>query len=70
MDTHIAEPAREIDKDFMLSVEGTYTIAGRGTVITGTVDTGRIKTGEEVEVVGVKPKIIKTVITGIETFKK
>ena len=70
MDTELPEPAREIDKDFMLAVEGTYTIAGRGTVITGTVDTGRVKVGEEVEVVGVTSKVIKTVITGIETFKK
>ena len=70
MDTELPEPTRVIDKDFMLAVEGTYTIAGRGTVITGTVDTGRVKVGEEVEVVGVTSKVIKTVITGIETFKK
>ena len=70
MDTELPEPARKIDKDFMLAVGGTYTIAGRGTVITGTVDTGRVKVGEEVEVVGVTSKVIKTVITGIETFKK
>ena len=70
MDTKLPEPAREIDKDFMLVVEGTYTITGRGTVMTGTVDTGRVKVGEDVEVVGVTPKVIKTILTGIKTFKK
>ena len=70
MDTELPEPAREIDKDFMLAVEGTYTIAGRGIVITGIVDTGRVKVGKEVEVVVVTPKVIKTLITRIETFKK
>ena len=70
MDTELPEPDREIDKDLMLAVEGTYTIAGRGTVITGTVYIGRVKVGEEVDLVGVTSKVIKTLITGIKTFKK
>jgi len=57
MDTELPEPAIEIDKDFMLAVWGTYTIAGRGTVITGTVDTGRVKVGEEIELVGETSKV-------------
>ena len=78
MDSEIEPPQREIDKDFMLAVEGTFTIAGRGTVITGTVDTGKVlicikkqvKLGEEVEIVGIYNKVFKNSVTGIETFKK
>jgi elongation factor Tu len=70
MDNNIPLPERESDKNFMMSIEGTYHIAGRGTVATGTVDTGKIKSGEEVEVVGYTKKNVKTTCTGIETFKK
>lgn len=58
-----------MEKPFMMSIEGTYHIAGRGTVVTGTIDTGKIKSGDEIEIVGYG-KNKKTTITGIETFKK
>lgn len=70
MDTTIKIPERAVDKNFMMSIEGTYQIAGRGTVATGTVDQGKVKSGDEVEIVGYAPKNVKTTITGIETFKK
>ncbi len=52
MDEYIPIPERPIDKDFMMSVDSTFTIPGRGTVVTGTVEQGKIKVGEEVEIVG------------------
>lgn len=70
MDETIPIPKREVDKNFLLSVESTFQIAGRGTVVTGTIDYGKIKTGEEVEIVGYSKKATKTIVTGIETFKK
>jgi len=60
MDKDIPIPARTIDKPFLMSIEGTYTIGGRGTVVTGTIDTGKIKINDEVEIVGYSSKIIKT----------
>lgn len=70
MDKKIAVPERTVDKAFMMSVESTYQIPGRGTVVTGTVDTGKIKIGEDIEIVGYSTKVLKTTITGIETFRK
>lgn len=70
MDKEIPIPERESDKPFMMSIEGTFQIAGRGTVATGTVDTGKVKAGEDVEIVGFSKKNVKTTVTGIETFKK
>lgn len=70
MDTTIPIPERDADKPFMMSIEGTFHIGGRGTVATGTIDTGKIKAGEDVEIVGYSKKNIKTTCTGIETFKK
>lgn len=70
MDKKIAVPERTVDKAFMMSVESTYQIPGRGTVVTGTVDTGKIKIGEDIEIVGYSSKVLKTTITGIETFRK
>lgn len=70
MDKKIAVPERTVDKAFMMSVESTYQIPGRGTVVTGTVDTGKIKIGEDIEIVGYSNKVLKTTITGIETFRK
>lgn len=70
MDDTIKIPKRDIDKQFILSIEGTYQIAGRGTVVTGTVDSGKVKIGDEVELVGYSNKVMKTTVTGIETFKK
>jgi len=70
MDKDIPIPMRPIDKPFMMSIETTFTIAGRGTVVTGTIDAGKIKVNDEVDVVGYSRKITKTTITGLETFKK
>ncbi len=69
VDTSIPEPVREIDKPFLMPVEDVFTISGRGTVVTGRVERGVIKVGEEVEVVGIRPTL-KTVCTGVEMFRK
>lgn len=69
MDTYLPEPKREIDKSFLLPIEDVFTIAGRGTVVTGRVEKGIVKVGEEVEIVGVKDTQTTTV-TGIEMFRK
>ena len=69
VDSYISEPAREIDKPFLMSVEGVFSISGRGTVATGRVERGKVKVGEEVEVVGFGA-VLKTTVTGIEMFKK
>jgi elongation factor Tu len=69
VDTFIPEPVREIDKPFLLPVEDVFTISGRGTVVTGRVERGIIKVGDEVEVVGIRPTV-KTVCTGVEMFRK
>ena len=68
-DSYIPAPARDTDKPFLLAVEDVLTITGRGTVVTGRVERGVVKMGEEVEIVGIKPKI-KSVVTGIEMFRK
>jgi elongation factor Tu len=70
VDTYIPTPAREVDKPFLMSVEDIFTITGRGTVATGRVERGRLKVGEEVEIVGLRPAAKKTVATGIEMFRK
>ncbi len=69
IDTYFAEPKREIDKPFLMPIEDVFSIEGRGTVVTGRVERGVLKTNEEIEVVGLKPTQ-KTVITGIEMFRK
>jgi len=69
VDAYIPEPIREIDKPFLMPVEDIFTISGRGTVVTGRVERGIIKTGEEVEIVGIRPTA-KTVCTGVEMFRK
>jgi elongation factor Tu len=69
LDTYIPEPVRELDKPFLMPVEDVFSITGRGTVATGRVEQGIIKTGEEVEIVGIKPTE-KTVVTGVEMFRK
>ncbi|MCL4448803.1 MAG: elongation factor Tu [Actinobacteria bacterium] len=69
VDTHIPEPKRDIDKPFLMSIEDVMSITGRGTVVTGRVEQGIIKVGEEVEIVGLRPTA-KTVCTGIEMFRK
>ncbi|MHB8733061.1 MAG: elongation factor Tu [bacterium] len=70
VDSYIPTPEREVDKPFLMSVEDIFTITGRGTVATGRVERGRLKVGEEVEIVGLRPAAKKTVATGIEMFRK
>ena len=70
LDTYIPEPERAIDKPFLLPIEDVFSISGRGTVVTGRVERGIIKVGEEVEIVGIKEETKKTVVTGIEMFRK
>jgi elongation factor Tu len=69
IDSFIPEPKREIDKPFLMPVEDVFSISGRGTVATGRIERGKIKVGEEVEIVGIKPTS-KTVVTGVEMFRK
>ena len=69
LDSHIPDPVRAIDGDFIMPVEDVFSISGRGTVVTGRVERGVVKVGEELEVVGLKPTT-KTVCTGVEMFRK
>jgi elongation factor Tu len=69
LDGYIPEPEREIDKPFLMPIEDVFSITGRGTVVTGRVERGRVKVGEQVEIVGIRPTT-KTVVTGVEMFRK
>jgi len=69
IDNYIPEPERDLDKPFLMPVGDVFSISGRGTVVTGKVDRGIIKTGEDVEIVGIRPTF-KTVCTGVEMFRK
>jgi elongation factor Tu len=69
VDAYIPQPVREVDKPFLMPVEDVFSISGRGTVVTGRVERGIIKVGEEVEIVGLKPTV-KTTVTGVEMFRK
>jgi elongation factor Tu len=69
LDTYIPTPKRATDKPFLMPVEDVFSIAGRGTVATGRVERGRVKVGEEIEIVGIRPTQ-KTVVTGVEMFRK
>ena len=69
LDSYIPEPERAIDKDFLMPIEDVFSISGRGTVVTGRVEAGIIKVGEEVEIVGIKDTV-KTTVTGVEMFRK
>jgi len=69
-DEHIPEPVREIDKPFLMPIEDVFSITGRGTVVTGRIERGVIHTGNEVEIIGIKEKPMKTTITGVEMFRK
>jgi elongation factor Tu len=69
LDNYIPEPERDIDKPFLLPIEDVFSISGRGTVVTGRVERGIVKTGEEVEIVGIKDTT-KSVCTGVEMFRK
>jgi len=70
VDEYIPTPVRETDKPFLMSVEDVFSIKGRGTVVTGRVDRGTVKVGEEVEIVGLRDEVIKRVVTGVEMFHK
>jgi elongation factor Tu len=68
-DTYIPEPTRDVDRPFLMSVEDVFSITGRGTVVTGRVERGKVKVGEEVEIVGLRDTQ-RTVVTGVEMFRK
>lgn len=68
-DTFIPEPKRDIDKSFLMPIEDVFSISGRGTVVTGRVERGKVNTGDEIEIVGVK-ETMKSVVTGVEMFRK
>ncbi len=70
LDTYIPEPERETDKPFLMPVEDVFSIKGRGTVCTGRIERGQIKTGEEIEIVGMRKEVRKTTCTGVEMFRK
>jgi elongation factor Tu len=69
VDSYIPMPQRPIDKDFLMPIEDIFSISGRGTVVTGRVEQGKVKVGEEIEIVGIRPTV-KRVVTGVEMFKK
>jgi elongation factor Tu len=69
VDKYIPQPARELDKPFLMPIEDIFSIQGRGTVVTGRIERGKVKVGEEVEIVGFRDTR-KTVVTGVEMFKK
>jgi elongation factor Tu len=69
LDAYVPLPPREVDKPFLMPIEDVFSISGRGTVVTGRVDRGRVKVGEEVEIIGFRPTV-KKVVTGVEMFRK
>jgi elongation factor Tu len=69
LDAHIPEPVRALDKPFLMPIEDVFSITGRGTVVTGRIEQGVVHTGDEVEIVGIRPTS-KTVVTGVEMFRK
>ena len=69
VDRYVPVPQREVDKPFLMPVEDIFTISGRGTVATGRVERGKVKVGEEIEIVGMRPTV-KRVVTGVEMFRK
>jgi elongation factor Tu len=70
LDTYIPQPERPLDKPFLMPVEDVFSITGRGTVATGRIEQGIVHTGDEVEIVGIHPEVSKTVVTGVEMFRK
>jgi elongation factor Tu len=70
VDSHIATPQRDVDKPFLMSVEDVFSITGRGTVATGAIETGIVRVGEEVEIIGLQEESRKTTVTGVEMFRK
>jgi elongation factor Tu len=69
VDAYIPLPERAVDKDFLMPVEDIFSISGRGTVVTGRIERGRVKVGDEIEIVGIRPTV-KKIVTGVEMFKK
>ncbi|MFP3457646.1 EF-Tu/IF-2/RF-3 family GTPase, partial [Psychrobacter sp. SIMBA_152] len=69
LDTYIPEPERDIDKAFLMPIEDVFSISGRGTVVTGRVESGIVKVGDEIEIVGIRDTQ-KTTCTGVEMFRK
>jgi elongation factor Tu len=70
VDSYVPEPVREVDKRFLMPVEDVFSISGRGTVATGRVERGKVTVGEEVEIVGLREAAKRTVVTGLEMFRK
>ena len=70
VDEYIPQPARPLDRPFLMPIEDVFSISGRGTVVTGRVESGIVKVGEEVEIVGIAPEVRKSVCTGVEMFRK
>jgi elongation factor Tu len=70
LDNYIPQPERPLDKPFLMPVEDVFSITGRGTVATGRIEQGIVNTGDEVEIVGIHPQVAKTVVTGVEMFRK
>jgi len=70
VDAFIPEPVRELDKPFLMAVEDVFSISGRGTVATGRIERGKVKVGEEIDIVGMKKEVLNTVVTGVEMFRK
>jgi len=70
VDEYIPEPVRQTDRPFMMPVEDVFSIKGRGTVVTGRVDRGKVKVGETVEIVGLRDEVVTSVVTGVEMFHK
>ena len=69
VDSYIPDPKRDIDRAFLMPIEDVFSISGRGTVVTGRIERGIVKVGEEIEIVGYKPTT-KTIVTGVEMFRK
>ena len=70
VDSYIPEPTRDTDKPFLMPIEDVFTITGRGTVVTGRIEQGKIEVGKEIEIVGITDKVEKTTVTGLEMFQK
>ena len=70
VDEYIPTPKRDVDKPLLMAIEDVFSISGRGTVVTGRIERGKVKVGDEIELVGVHPDIKKTVVTGVEMFRK
>jgi elongation factor Tu len=70
VDHYIPTPKRETEKPFLMAIEDVFGIKGRGTVVTGRVDRGQVKVGDEVEIIGMRPEVRRSVVTGVEMFRK